>query len=131
LTEQRRDIGSRLENWGRVYRPSRTIGVSATAAFCDQLEREANGEKPSAERRKVDEADAQVIEHAMRLLSHRDRQLLKLCYVDQAEPHVVCRKLSIAHRPATVFVGAFRRAQGAIETIAAEKSDTLDRYRDV
>jgi DNA-directed RNA polymerase specialized sigma24 family protein len=116
LTEQRRDIGSRLENWGRVYRTSRTIGVSATGAYCDQLEREANGEKPSGERRKVDEVDAAIIERAMRLLSRRDRQLLKLCYVDQAEPHVVCRKLSIAHRPATVFVTAFRGAQVAVES---------------
>lgn len=115
---ERRDIGARLENWGRVYRPSRTIGVSTTGKFCDQLEREANGEKPTAERRKVDEVDAQAIEHAMRLLSRRDRLLLKLCYVDQAEPHVVCRKLSIAHRPATVFVNAFRAAQGAVEVIA-------------
>lgn len=120
MTEQRRDIGSRLENWGRVYRPSRTIGVSTTGKFCDQLEREANGEKPSAERRKVDEADAQVIERAMRLLSRRDRMLLKLCYVDQAEPHVVCRKLSIAHRPATIFVTVFRQAQISLEQFACK-----------
>ena len=91
--------------------------MSATAAFCDQLEREANGEKPTAERRKLDEADAQVIERAMRLLSRRDRQLLKLCYVDQAQPHVVCRKLSLAHRPATVFVTAFRGSQSSIESM--------------
>lgn len=114
---ERRDIGARLENWGRVYRPGRTIGVSTTGKFCDQLEREANGEKPTAERRKVDEADAAVIERAMRLVSYRERLLLKLCYVDQAEPHVVCRKLSIAHRPATVFVTAFRAAQHAVECL--------------
>lgn len=119
---ERRDIGARLENWGRVYRPTRTIGVSATGAFCDQLEREANGEKPTAERRKIDEADAQVIERAMRLLSGRDRLLLKLCYVDQAEPHVVCRKLSIAHRPATVFVNAFRQAQATLESATHQLS---------
>lgn len=116
MTDQdRRDIGFRLENWARVYRPQRQIGVSPTGKFCDQLQREAEGEKPSGERRKLDEADAQAIEQAMRLVPHRDRLLLKLCYIDQAEPHVVCRKLSISHRPATVFVDVFRKAQATVE----------------
>lgn len=118
LTEhEKRDIGLRLENWGRVYRPTRTIGVSPTGAYCDQLEREANGEKPTGERRKLDELDAAALERNMRLLSHRDRILLKLCYIDQAQPMEVCRKLSIAHRPATVFVDRFRQAQATIEAL--------------
>lgn len=118
MTEQeRRDIGARLENWARVYRPNRTIGVSPTGAYCDQLQREAEGEKPSGERRKLDEADAAAIERNMRLLSYRDRVLLKLCYIDMAQPHEVCRKLSIAHRPATVFVDRFRQAQATIEAL--------------
>lgn len=118
MTDQRRDIGSRLENWARFYRPTRTIGVSATGAFCDRLEREANGEKPTGDRRKVDEEDAHVIELAMRHLSRRDRLMLRYCYIDQERPEAVCRKLSIAHRPATVFVTVFRNAQVAIGTAA-------------
>lgn len=112
----RRDIGWRLENWARVYRTTRPIGVSATGAFCDRLEREANGEKPSGERRKVDEADAHAIELAMRHITPRDRLLLRYCYIDQSRPEEVCRKLSIAHRPATVFVTVFRQAQAAVES---------------
>ena len=114
---ERRDIGARLENWARAYRPTRTIGVSATGAFCDRLEREANGEKPTGERRTVDEQDAHAIEMAMRHLSRRDRLMLRYCYIDQARPEEVCRKLSIAHRPATVFVTVFRQAQAAIELV--------------
>lgn len=114
---ERRDIGARLENWARVYRPGRTIGVSATAAFCDQLKREALGEGATGERRKVDEADAHAIEQAMRHVKHRDRLMLKLCYIEQREPHIVCRKLGIAHKPATVFVSAFRQAQAAVEGV--------------
>jgi len=110
LTEQRRDIGSRLENWARVYRSTRTIGVSATGAFCERLEREANGEKPTGDRRKLDEEDAHAIELAMRNLSRRDRLMLRYCYIDQSRPEEVCRKLSIAHRPVTVFVNVFRQA---------------------
>lgn len=116
MTEhERRDIGARLENWARVYRPQRQIGVSPTGKFCDQLQREAEGEKPTGERRKVDQGDAESIERAMRLLSHRDRLLLKLCYIDQERPEAVCRKLGLSHRPATIFVNAFRQAQGAVE----------------
>lgn len=118
MTERRSDdIGLRLENWARVYRPNRTIGVSPTGAYCDQLQREAEGEKPSGERRTLDEQDAAAIERNMRLLSHRDRLLLKLCYIDMAHPNEVCRKLSIAHRPATVFVDRFRQAQATIESL--------------
>jgi len=115
LTEQHRDIGSRLENWARAYRPTRTIGVSATGAFCDRLEREANGEKPTGDRRKGDEEDARVIELAMRHVSRRDRLMLRYCYIDQSRPEEVCRKLSIAHRPAAVFVTVFRQAQSSVE----------------
>lgn len=114
---ERRDISARLENWARAYRTTRTIGVSATGAFCDHLEREANGEKPTGERRTVDEQDAHAIELAMRHLSRRDRLMLRYCYIDQERPEAVCRKLSIAHRPATVFVTVFRQAQAAIELL--------------
>ena len=123
---ERRDIGARLENWARVYRPQRTIGVSATAAFCDQLKREALGEQPSGERRKPDEADAHAIEQGMRLLSNRDRLMLKLCYIDQKRPEAVCRVLGLAHRPATIFVSAFRQAQAAIEAVAGQAENFHD-----
>jgi hypothetical protein len=127
LTEyERRDIGARLENWARVYRPGRTIGVSATAAFCDQLKREALGEGATGERRKVDEVDAHAIEQAMRHLTPRDRLMLKLCYIEQREPHIVCRRLGIAHRPATVFVTAFRQAQAALEAALGSSENFHD-----
>jgi hypothetical protein len=113
----RRDIGSRLENWARVYHDNPRPGLSPTAAFCDQLRREAEGEKPQAERRKVDEADAALIERGMRELETKYRMLLWWCYIKQAQPEVVCRKLAIAHRPATVFVNLFRDAQRAIQSV--------------
>ena len=125
---ERRDIGARLENWARAYRPTRTIGVSATGAFCDHLEREANGEKPSGDRRKLDEEDAHAIELAMRNLSRRDRLMLRYCYIDQSRPEEVCRKLSIAHRPATVFVTVFHQAQGAIESVVETKLERFNSH---
>lgn len=119
---ERRDIGSRLENWARVYRDTTRAGISPTGAYCDQLRREALGEQPAPERRRVDEADAALIERSMRELETKHRLMLYWCYIRQVQPEVVCRKLSIAHRPATVFVNLFRQAQRAIET-AAEAID--------
>jgi hypothetical protein len=125
LTE-RRDIGSRLENWARVYRDTTRVGISPTGAFCDQLRREAEGEKPATERRRLDEADAALIERGMRELETKHRMLLYWCYIRQADPNVVCRRMSIAHRPATVFVNLFRQAQRAIELIVENNTETWD-----
>jgi len=112
---ERRDIGSRLENWARVYRDTYRAGISPTAAFCDQLRREALGEVGSPERRRVDDIDAERIEHAMRTLETKHRLMMYWCYIKQAHPGEVCRSLHIAHRPATVFTTAFRAAQLAVE----------------
>lgn len=112
-----RDIGLRLENWARwATESTRDIGVSGTAKMIDRAKREAGiVEERSSERRQVDEADALRIERAMRDLDTRNRMLLYWCYIRQAQPEVVCRKMSIAHRPATVFVDQFRAAQAAVE----------------
>lgn len=114
----RRDIGWRLENWAKVYRDTTRPGISPTGAFCDQLRREAEGDAhQQQDRRKVDEADAARIERGMRDLETKHRMLLWWCYIKQAEPNRVCREMRISHRPATVFVGVFRAAQAAIESI--------------
>ena len=114
---ERRDIGLRLENWCRwATAGTRTIGVSPTGAYCDRLRREALGDEPKqGERRQVDEADALLVERAMPKLDTRTRMLLYWCYIKQAQPEVVCRKMSIAHRPATVFVEQLRQAQAAVQ----------------
>lgn len=119
---ERRDIGSRLENWARVYQDRPRQGISPTAAYCDQLRREALGDtSASPERRKIDEEDAHRIERGMRELETKHRLLLYWCYVRQAMPEVVCRKCSIAHRPATIFIDMFRAAQRAIETVVEQQ----------
>jgi hypothetical protein len=117
LTE-RRDIGSRLENWARwaTLTTGPVSAASQTGAICERLRKaELGSAGGSDERRKVDEDDALLLELTMRKLKTFDRLLLWWCYIDQAPPHVVCRKLSIPHKPATEFLTAFRGAQAAIE----------------
>lgn len=111
---ERRDIGSRLENWARVYHDNPRPGLSPTAAFCEQLRREAEGDRSAPERRKLDEDDAVLIERGMRAIETKHRLMLWWCYIKQAHPGEVCRNMRIPYKPAAVFVRAFRDAQDAI-----------------
>jgi hypothetical protein len=122
LTE-RRDIGSRLENWARWNTTSDSRGpASQTGAVCERMRKAVQGSAvTSIERRAIDETDALLLERGMRELETKHRILLWWCYIRQAMPEVVCRKMSIAHRPATVFIDQFHQAQAAIESVV-EKS---------
>jgi DNA-directed RNA polymerase specialized sigma24 family protein len=120
---ERKEIGARLENWARWnIAGTRTIGTSPTAVFCERLRKDALGEDPGhGERRAVDESDALRLELAMRGLDTRTRMILWWCYIQQAQPEVVCRKMGIAHKPATEFVSQFRQAQAAVEKLLDTK----------
>lgn len=118
---ERRDIGWRLENWARVVSDKgRRPAASQTGAICDRMRKAVEGTaSTSDERRTVDEDDAWLIERCMPQLAMPHRLMLWWCYIQMAQPEVVCRKLGIPHRPATEFVQVFRDAQAAIE-LAAE-----------
>lgn len=116
---ERREIGSRLENWARWATAAGypTAAASQTGAICERLRKaELGSSGASEERRQIDEADAVLLEVGMRELETFDRLLLWWCYIDQARPEVVCRKLSIPRHPATEFVRLFRSAQDAIQS---------------
>jgi DNA-directed RNA polymerase specialized sigma24 family protein len=97
LTE-RRDIGSRLENWARLFQQHRGAGQQQG-------------------RRAFDHADAQLLEQAMPALPTLQRSLLWWCYVKQETPDQVGRRLGIAMRPSVQFVDAFRAAQASVQTL--------------
>lgn len=117
---ERRDIGSRLENWARVYRDTYRPGVSGTSVFIDHVKRERLGEPPGRDRRSADAEDAAHVEAGMVRLKlmglpqRRARELLIRCYIDGEHPGEVCREMRIPHRPRSAFVDAFRDAQDAI-----------------
>jgi hypothetical protein len=95
----RRDIGSRLENWARLYTQHRGV--------------------QQEERRAFDQVDAQLLERAMPGMPTMQRSLLWWCYVKQETPEGACLMLGIANKPAVQFVAAFRLAQDTIEVLAA------------
>jgi DNA-directed RNA polymerase specialized sigma24 family protein len=118
LTE-RRDIGSRLENWARwcTLATGRAQYASQTGAICERMRMAVEGSATSSERRAIDEDDAYRFERAMPKLDTKARMLLWWCYIKQAPPHLVCSRMGIPQKPATEFVKVFRDAQAAIELL--------------
>lgn len=117
---ERKDIGARLENWARWATSTRGGGAdSMTGAVCERMRKAALGNVWSGHdvRDQVDDDDAIRFEVGMRELAIPQRLLLHWCYIEQAQPEMVCRKCSIPVRPASEFVTRFRAAQEAIEDI--------------
>lgn len=116
MTEHR-DIGWRLENWGRWARERVQPGISPTGKYCDQLRRLAVGDLShvSDERRRMDEQDAAIVEDAILTLKDWQILLLKLCYVTGSPPEYVARKCRFRVQD---FVVIFRSTQRLVECAA-------------
>ena len=115
---ERKDIGARLENWARWATAKGSRGSDCmTGAICEGLRKAALGNVWSGHSglAPIDDSDAIKIEMGMRKIPFQQRLLLDWCYIEQAQPEVICRKLSIPVRPASEFVDRFRAAQEAIE----------------
>lgn len=114
-----KDIGLRLENWSRWCLARSGRGPDCmTGAICDGMRKAALGSVQATARIATDEPDAVRIELGMRKLANFDRLLLDWCYIEQARPEVISRKLSFHVRE---FVERFRAAQQAIEAAAIER----------
>ncbi len=114
---ERKDIGLRLEGWARwCFARERRGADCMTGAICESLRKNALGDVWSGHqvRDETDDKDAVRIEQGMRELPIKQRLLLFWCYIEQARPEVVCRKVSV---PIAEFVEHFRAAQEAIEDI--------------
>lgn len=99
----------RLENWARAQRGGAGGGDSLTANIYFQ----------SVAGRSIDSTldgeDAQRVELAMRLIMPLDRKVLQMHYVWRASPPVICRRLGLKARPATIFDLALVHAKRALE----------------
>lgn len=103
------DLERRLENWARANRLGATTpGYCAPwARLADAI---ANGIQ-QAGTDEVDEADAAVVEKAWRRLQPSHKTLLKLSYVANMPPWVICRRLGIRQRPTSLFDLELARAK--------------------
>jgi hypothetical protein len=131
-------IRERLENWGKFQRGGSGGGSAVraketrtaspyggqgyqcmTGVICNLLATAANGQtgwKPVS-RSTVDVDDAKRITMAFIRLNPRQQSILKWCYVFNAQPQVICRRLGIRAWPASHFLGELRSAENTIQKV--------------
>ncbi len=142
----RLSLKDRLENWGKYQRGGNRPGAGGmraketrsaspyggqgykcmTGVICNILATSAVGASGWKETRSgtaamssAEIADAKLVTLAYITLKQRAKDVLRWCYVLNAQPAVICRKLGIQPWPAS----AFKRE---LETAEAEISKVLD-----
>lgn len=72
-------------------------------------------------------ADAKAVTAAWIRLPERQQSILRWCYVMNAQPAVICRKMGIRQWPASHFKGELLAAEAAIAKIldTYEKGNTI------
>lgn len=128
-------LRERLENWGKCQRSGGRPGSGQvmpaketrrpgsggqgykcmTEVICNGLRMAAEGERAwNGDRSKLDYEDAYKVNAAWVMLKDRQKTMLKLCFVDNEPPNVICRKLNILHWPAEHFKDEFYTSMDAM-----------------
>lgn len=118
-------ILARLENWGKwANMRNRRRNETMTGVVCDNLRRAALGNvwAGSDVRDPVDDADAQRVEAAWCSLREPHKSMLWHCYIDNARPEVVCRKMRLPVRPIAVFASWLEKAVLEVERVLGATS---------
>ncbi|MBU68539.1 MAG: hypothetical protein CL858_24360 [Cupriavidus sp.] len=114
-------LDERLDNWGRAQRlggyRGRSIG-SAEGRYRATLP-EAN-----IDRMLIDEKDAAEVEKAWGQLLPFDKDVLRLYYIWEAPAHLMCRRLRIRYRPASVLDLAVLHAKREIALALKRAAET-------
>lgn len=135
------NIRDRLENWGRYQRGGSRVGCGGTMraketrstshggggwqcmtdVVCNIMRQSATGpagwQETSRKMTSEEIADAKLVTSAYVRLPERQQSVLKWCYVLNAQPAVVCRKLGIPAWPASHFKRELFAAEDAIKNI--------------
>ncbi|MBW5284748.1 MULTISPECIES: hypothetical protein [Burkholderia] len=101
-------IEMRLENWARVQSSVCSGGTGGSGLVSSIYFPTVRGQSVDS---RHDLADAGRVELAMRKLMPMDRQLLVMHYIWRKPTFVICRRLGLKVRPATVFDLAFAHAK--------------------
>jgi hypothetical protein len=108
----------RLDNWACWSRGGarRGGGECMTGIVCDSMRRAALGDvwTEHGAGRQIDNADAALVERAWKTLAPKQKELLRWYHIRNAAPGMICRRLGIAARPASVFDIELARAEEAI-----------------
>lgn len=145
-------LKDRLENWGRFQRGGNRVGGGGmraketrsaspyggqgykcmTGVICNILASSATG--PAGWRRGVpmtseEIADAKLVTLAFITLKERSKAILRWCYVQNAQPAVICRKMGISPWPASNFKRELEAAESEIALVLdrIEKGNRIPR----
>lgn len=136
-------IRDRLENWGKCQRGGTSSGGGTmraketrsaspyggqgykcmTGVICNLLATSATGPsgwretRSDANRSGLDFEDAKLVTDAWVRLPDRPKSLLKLCYILNSPPAVICRRLGIRHWPASHFKHELAVAESEIQKV--------------
>jgi hypothetical protein len=114
------NLDDRLENWARAQRSPAGRGSRAGSA---EGRYRPEGQLGHADVNRIDEIDAEEVECAWKKLMPFDREVLKLHYILGMDPRVICRKLSIPHRPSSAFNMALAHGKSEIGKVLALMAD--------
>lgn len=116
-------LDERLDNWGRAQRLG---GYSGRAIGSAEGRYRASPPQANIERMLIDEKDAAEVEKGWARLMPFDKDVLRLYYIWEAPPHLICRRLRIRARPTSVLELAIAHAKQeigkALKAIAETKS---------
>lgn len=134
-------LKDRLENWGKYQRGGNRAGAGGmhaketrsaspyggqgykcmTGVICNILAASATGpagwQRGGAPMTSVEIADAKLVTLAYITLKERAKDILRWCYVQNAQPAVICRKLGIQAWPASVFKRELEMAEANIAKV--------------
>lgn len=125
----RKSIRDRIATWVAWSRGStRRGGECMTGVVCDSLRRAALGDVWTGHGagQKSDTADAALVERAWKSLAPKQKELLRWHHIRNAAPGMICRRLGIAARPASIFAIELARAEEALgQTLSAQAATSL------
>jgi DNA-directed RNA polymerase specialized sigma24 family protein len=122
------DLDARLENWAKAQRFGPRGGAvigSAEGRYVGG----APGER-SVDAMLIDEKDADDVERAWGRLLPFDKDVLRMHYILNMDPRVICRKLRLPHRPANTFLMALAHAKREIARALEKMAETREIQRD-
>lgn len=119
-------LDERLDNWGKAQRlgghSGRPIG-SAEGRY------RATPPEANIARMLIDEADAAEVESAWKRLMPFDKDVLRLYYIWEAPPHIMCRRLRVRYRPTSVLELAIAHAKKEVGKVLLSIAETRSAIR--
>ncbi|AXF20528.1 hypothetical protein CUJ89_08570 [Burkholderia pyrrocinia] len=122
-----KNLDERLENWAKAQRYWTRGGSCLGSA--EGRYRPEGGNVRSVDAMLIDELDADKVERAWSRLMPFDRDILRMHYILNMDPRVICRKLRIPHRPTSTFNMALAHGKSEIGKVLDRGEEMRNAYK--